>query len=332
MASPKEERLVNLVICLLSTRYFVSAEKIRRVVAGYSACPTQEAFSRMFERDKNELRDLGVPLETGRVSAYDPTEGYRINRDAYELPDIALTAEEAATVAVAMQLWRSPELATATQAAVLKLRSAGVEVDPASDDSVLFAEPAALPGIHGSEQTLGALLAAIDAGRAVQFRHRSSIAEPYSTRTVEPWGVITDRGRWYLVGHDRDRDAARVFRLSRIDPEVTAIGPPGAVVKPADADLRRIVSAAIDAAPTGVTARIWVRDGHAVALRRAGTVVQQMALDGRDGDLLQVEVSAADRLVREIAGYGADAVVLEPESLRTDVLARLQAQAAGVPR
>lgn len=106
---------MNLVIALLSTRTYLPAEKIRTTVAGYADSPSDEAFSRMFERDKNELRDLGIPLETGRVSKWDSTEGYRINRDSYALPPIGLTADEAAAVAVATQLWQSPELVTATQ-------------------------------------------------------------------------------------------------------------------------------------------------------------------------------------------------------------------------
>src|SRR6201990_3746423 len=88
VATSKGERLVNLVIALLSTRGYITAEKIRSSVAGYSESPSLEAFSRMFERDKNELRDLGIPLETGRVSSLDPTEGYRINREAYSLPAV----------------------------------------------------------------------------------------------------------------------------------------------------------------------------------------------------------------------------------------------------
>ncbi len=214
MATSKVERLVNLVIALLSTRGYISAEKIRSSVAGYSDSPNVEAFSRMFERDKNELRDLGIPLEVGRASALDPTEGYRINRDAYSLAPVELTPDEAAAVAVATQLWESPELITATQGALLKLRAAGVDVDP--DAPVAIASPAGVPGLRGSEEVLGILLSAIDSGQAVQFQHRPSRAEPYTTRTVEPWGVVTEKGRWYLVGHDRDRDATRTFRLSRI--------------------------------------------------------------------------------------------------------------------
>ena len=71
---------MNLVIALLSTRSYLSAEQIRANVTGYQDPPTDEAFSRMFERDKNELRDLGIPLETGRASMMDVNDGYRINR------------------------------------------------------------------------------------------------------------------------------------------------------------------------------------------------------------------------------------------------------------
>src|SRR4029077_5982411 len=231
---------MNLVIALLSTRGYLTAERIRETVSGYADSPSAEAFSRMFERDKNELRDLGIPLEVGRVSALDPTECSGINQDAYSLPPVELTSDEAAAVAVATQLWESPELITATQGALLKLRAAGADVDP--DAPVAIASPAGVPGLRGSEDVLGILLSAIDSGRAVQFPHRPSRAEPYTMRTVEPWGVVTQNGRWYLVGHDRARDATRTFRLSRIGSEVTPIGPAGAITVPAGVDLRRIVA------------------------------------------------------------------------------------------
>jgi len=325
MAISKVERLVNLVIALLSTRGYITAEKIRSSVAGYSDSGSAEAFSRMFERDKNELRDLGIPLEVGRVSALDPTEGYRINRDAYALRPVELTPDEAAAVAVATQLWESPELITATQGALLKLRAAGVDVDP--DAPVAIASPAGVPGLRGSEFVLGILLSAIDSRQAVQFPHRSSRAAPFTTRTVEPWGVITEKGRWYLVGHDRDRDATRTFRLSRIGADVTPTGPAGAVIVPDDVDLRQIVAQTVTDTPAGGQATVWVADGRATALRRAGryTGVRQVA--GRDGEVIELDIRSADQLAREIAGYGADAMVLEPQSLREDVLARLRAQA-----
>jgi proteasome accessory factor B len=326
VAISKVERLMNLVIALLSTRTFISAERIRETVYGYSDSASDEAFSRMFERDKNELRDMGIPLETGRVSQFDPTEGYRINREAYALPAVELTADEAAAVAVATQLWESPELITATQGALLKLRAAGVDVD-ASDAPVAITSTAMLPRLRGSEEVLGILLSAIDSGQVVQFPHRPSRTEPFTVRTVEPWGVVTDRGRWYLVGHDRDRNATRTFRLSRIGAEVTAIGPPGVVKRPDGVNLREIVARVVGDPPTGTQARLWVAASRATALRRRATVVGQRRLGGRDGDEITVDYGMIDPLAREIAGYGADAVVLEPQHLRDDVLGRLRAQA-----
>jgi proteasome accessory factor B len=324
VATSKVERLMNLVIALLSTRTFITADRIRQVVAGYADSPSDEAFSRMFERDKNELRDLGIPLETGRVSQFDPTEGYRINRDAYALPAVELTADEAAAVAVATQLWESPELITATQGALLKLRAAGVDVDPAESVAI---STGTLPGVRGNEETLRTLLDAIDNGQAVQFGHRRDRSAPYTTRTVEPWGVVTHRGRWYLIGHDRDRDDTRTFRLSRIADDVTTVGPPGTVHKPDDVDLRELVRRAVAEWPTGTQARVWVADGRATALRRQAVSEAPMALGGRAGEVITVEIGMFDRLAREIASHGADAVALEPQSLRDDVIARLRAQA-----
>ena len=330
MATAKVERLLNLVIALLATRSYLTAEKIRTTVVGYGDSPSDDAFSRMFERDKNELRDLGIPLETGKVSGFDTVEGYRINPDTYALPAIDLTREEAAAVAVAVQLWQSPELRANAEGAVAKLHAAGVEVDPNQAD-VLVAPPTALPGMHRAEPALGALMDAVQAGQAVQFGHRPSPVEPYVTRTVEPWGVVTHAGRWYLVGHDRDRNAVRTFRMSRIAPEVQPIGPADAVTRPDTADLRAIVADAVGDAPSGLQARIWVADGRAVALRRAGTVLTREALAGRDGDIIGVDMGTHDRLAREIAGYGADAIVLDPPSLRDDVVARLSARVGEVP-
>jgi len=321
---------MNLVIALLSTRSYITAEKIRSSVAGYADSASDEAFSRMFERDKNELRDLGIPLETGRVSSYDPVEGYRINRDTYALPAVELTADEAAAVAVATQLWESPELITATQGALLKLRAAGVDVDP--EAPIAIASPAGSVGLRGSEDVLNALLSAVTARQAVQFRHRPSRTEPYTVRTVEPWGVVTEKGRWYLVGHDRDRDATRIFRLSRIGPGVTPIGPAGTVTVPRDVDLRGIVAEAVGDPPTGVRAQVWVADGRATALRRAGTSLGSRQLNGRDGDVIEIDIGTTGAVARDIAGYAADAVVLEPATLRDEVVGLLRAHVEGQHR
>src|SRR3954463_527782 len=151
MAARRAERLVNLVICLLSTRQFLTAERIRDAVPGYEAADgskaTDEAFKRMFERDKAELRDLGIPLETGRNSHFDAEDGYRITRRDYELPAIEFDAAEAAAVGIAARLWQPATLGEPARAALMKLRAAGTDVQEAGS-------PGAVPVIDASDPSL----------------------------------------------------------------------------------------------------------------------------------------------------------------------------------
>jgi proteasome accessory factor B len=304
VSSARAERLVNLVLCLLSTRQFLPAEKIRATVPGYADAATDEAFFRMFERDKTELRELGIPLETGRNSGFDTTDGYRIARHDYELGEIDLEPDEAAAVALAARLWDTPGLAGAAHGAVLKLRAAGVEVDETGGP--------VQARVRAVEPAFGPLLAAVQAGQVVTFPHRrGGPTGEVSRRTVEPWGVVSARGRWYLVGHDRDRADVRSFRLSRIAGPVTTLGPPESVQVPPGVDLLAVVDRGVALPPVIGTARLWVAAGRANGLRRLGRVVR--AADG--GDELEIDLRSLDTVARWVAGYGPDVVVLHPPDL-----------------
>ncbi|MFE2755034.1 helix-turn-helix transcriptional regulator [Actinosynnema sp. NPDC059335] len=317
MAIARAERLVNLVLCLLSTRQYLTAERIRAIVPGYADAPTDEAFFRMFERDKTELRDLGVPLETGRSAGFDAIDGYRIARRDYELGDIDLEPDEAAAVALAARLWDSPQFTGAAHGALIKLRAAGVDVD---QDVHVPVEPK----VRTTEPAFPPLLAAVREGRVVEFDYRRPAPVEVRTRTVEPWGVVAWRGRWYLVGHDRDRDAPRCFRLSRIVGDVRALGKPGEVRSPEQFDLLSFVvrnQPAGDQAPA--TARLWVAKGRAQGVRRRARVLGERTFDGEPGDLLEIELRFPDSAATWIAGFGPDVVVLEPEVLAKTVREKL---------
>ena len=313
---------MNLVLCLLSTRQYLAADKIRAIVAGYADTPSDDSFFRMFERDKAELRDLGVPLETGRNSVFDAVDGYRIARRDYELPDIDLEPDEAAAVALAARLWDSPDLAGAARGALLKLRAAGVDVH--DEDT------AVQPRVRAAGPAFGALLAAVQDGRAVTFDYRRHPADAVQPRTLEPWGVVSWKGRWYVAGHDRGRAAPRCFRLSRIVGEVRAIGPAGAVRRPDGVDLLAMVGTSSwhndDHTPSG-TARLWLAAGRALGLRRRARVLGQRTVDGVDGDLVEIDMHWPETAARWIAGHGPDALVVEPQWLREIVLGRLTAAA-----
>ena len=152
MSRTRTERLVNLVICLLSTRRFLTAAQIAATVPGYEHDPDDprdhEAFQRKFERDKAELRDLGVPLETGTTSAFDTEPGYRIARRDYALPDVRLEPDETAAVGIAARLWQHAGLAAAASSGLAKLRAAGIDVDPHATlglEPVVTVDPAFAP-------------------------------------------------------------------------------------------------------------------------------------------------------------------------------------------
>lgn len=320
MSSARAERLVNLVLCLLSTRQYLSADRIRTTVPGYADAPSDEAFFRMFERDKAELRDLGVPLETGRLSAFDAVDGYRIARHDYELGDIDLAADEAAAVALAGRLWDGPELAGAAHRALVKLRAAGVEVDERAGAGVE-------PRVRANEPAFAPLLAAVQTGRVVTFTHQPHPSVQPRLRTVEPWGVVSWRGRWYLVGHDRDRDDVRCFRVSRIGAPVEASGPAGEVGIPAGVDLVELVRRSAGPPPVTGSARVWVASGRALGLRRVGRVLGPRLLDGRPGEELELELRGPETVARWVAGHGPDVSVLDPPELVAAV-GRIWASAA----
>ena len=107
---------------------------------------------------------------------------------------------------------------------------------------------------------------------------------------------------------------------------MTPIGSAGAVTSPEDIDLREIVARAVGDAPTGVQAQVWVAEGRATALRRTGTPVGSRPVNGRHGDVIAVDIGTTGQLARDIAGYAADALVLEPATLRDEVLDLLRAQ------
>jgi proteasome accessory factor B len=314
MAESKTERLLQLVLCLTQGQRYVTKDRLRQAIPDYAACPTTDAFERMFERDKNELRELGVPLETGPPGVVDDDPGYRIDRDAYALPEVRLNRDEMTAVALAARVWREPGPATAAARALLKLQADGTAtVGPAE-------LPPIEPRLSGGEAAFEPLISAVGARCRVRFQYRGPRDPVPRDRSLEPWGVVSLRGRWYVVGHDLERADVRVFRLSRIEGAVTADGPPGAYEVPPDADLRARVDM-FDAARPTASATLRVRAGAGYGLRRRA----QSTVRSEGHDILTVRYRELGVLAGEIASYGSSVVVQEPAELRADVVGRLQA-------
>jgi proteasome accessory factor B len=312
MAARRTERLLNLVICLLHTRSFLTAERIRELVPGYEEAPSDEAFKRMFERDKEDLRELGIPMETG-MGAYDDEIGYRVVRSDYALPDIHLEPDEAAAVGLAARMWSTATLGAPATRALRKLEAAGVELTPLPEGLQPRADSAgvALPVIADAARQ----------GRRLRFDYRGASEASAAARRVEPWGIVWWRGRWYLAGQDLDREAPRVFRLSRIVGEPIAEGAAGTVVVPDGLDLTALVSS-FDTGTADAQARLRVRRRRGIGLRRQAV---DIAEHDADWDLLTIPYVDADRLVEQLLPYGPDVVLLAPEEARLLLVHRLQA-------
>ncbi len=314
----RTERLLNLLFALMASSRPVPKSFLREAVEAYRESPSDEAFERMFERDKEELRSMGVPIIT--VEGSDGSggiEGYRVAASEYALPEIALSTDELAVVGVAARVWEQASLGPAAQSALRKLEAAG--------GSIVEGPVGIETRVSTSEPSFPAFWEAVRLRRAVAFDYRRPDDSTAATRTVQPWGVTSRRGHWYLVGHDVDRGAPRVFRLSRVVGDVTSVGQPGAYDVPGGIDVASLVASATPD-PGSLVAEIRVRADRAHGLRRRATALDH----GEGSDLILVPFSDDEVLARELVGLGADALVLAPESLREAVVRRLSAAAGEV--
>lgn len=310
----RTERLVNLVICLLSSRRYLTAEKIASTVPGYdhdsADSRAHEAFQRKFERDKAELRRLGVPLETGTNSVFDSEPGYRIARRDYELPEIELLADEAAALGAAARLWQHSKLAADAGDGLWKLRAAGVDVRGGD-------EPEVAPVVTVDE-AFTPVMAAVRERREIRFDYLGQADDSATKRRLQPWGVVCYRGRWYVVGHDLEREAVRCFRLSRVSGQVKNHGQPDAFTVPQDVPLLNHVADFHESGPDTPSRRATVRvtPGRAAGVRRRAV---QILARRPDGDRIVVSYTDPRQLAVWLAGYGPDVTVLEPAEVRKEM-------------
>lgn len=318
MAAPRTERLLNLVICLLASRRYVTKDQIRVAVPQYAACASDEAFERMFERDKDDLREMGIPLETGSNEIlFEDEVGYRIPKDAYALPEITFDSDELAVLGLATRIWQHATLAGAASTAIRKLEAAGLDVDPEALSAVE-------PRIDAAEPAFGPLWRAVHDRRTATFTYVRGSTEP-TVRSLHPWGLVSWHGRWYVVGHDLDREDTRVFRLSRIRGEVGVGSTPGAFSVPDDVDVTESVQMLARPSPER-TATLRIRPGSALPLRRRGTVTAEDA----EWATLEIRFDDVEQLAAEVCGLGAAAVVEEPSDLQEAVVRRLRTVAETV--
>ncbi len=295
------ERVLNLLACLLDTRRPLSRDELVREVAGYPE--DQSAYRRTFERDKEVLRAMGVPIEVDTPAGGEAR--YSVDPDAYYLPDLGLDDEETAALRVAVSAVALGS--RAGEGALMKL--GGLSGEPVAPIASLPLTPA-----------LATVFDAFRRRAVVTFTHRGL------RRVVEPWALVSKWGHWYLVGFDRDRSGVRAFRADRMQGEVE-VGDPGGFDVPAGFDpddhLRDEPWLFGDRDPEPV--RVLVDADHVAGI--AARIGDDAIVERRPDGAAVVEVQVADRPAMRsfVLGFLEHAEVLAPTDFRAEIVAWLEA-------
>jgi predicted DNA-binding transcriptional regulator YafY len=323
------ERLVNLTAALIDADRPLSREELRRRVGGYAEDPA--AFRRTFERDKDLLRQMGMPVTTEPLDPDRPDMvGYRIRRDDYELPDAGLAEDELAALRLATSAVRL-DVADGTGGSDGAEGTGGPGGAGATALRKLAAVPAGAVGEDGVPVPAAAV--PVDERAATVFgavaeRRRLRFTYKKTPRLVDPWRMSYRNGQWYLSGFDHGRGEQRLYRLDRVTGAVTTDGDAGAFERPANGG--------------GGPARPWqIGDDDEVtvdlhvdaeqvpwALEQLGaaTVVERRA----DGSVrFAVPVRNVDAFRTFVVGLLDHAEVLGPPAVRAGIVEWLAAVAAG---
>lgn len=313
---PAEERLTNLVVALMSTEIGLTKQQILDNVSGYrqrvEAGARTDALEKMFERDKDDLRALGVPIETIGDAA-DPQDlrdaRYRIPQAEYDLPsDISFSPAELAVLQLAGSVWSAESVSTDALAGVRKIRALGIDGD---EPIIGFA-----PRITTRDASFAPLQDAIEKSRIVTFDYVKPGEDAPRRRRVRPLALVDFEARWHVYGIDVDVEQERTFLLSRV------VGDVRVGAERFDPALREGAGeravAGLNAVAARTSALLEITPGTEAALRlsrRATPAPQGIRLPYVDLHIL------AD----ELASYGPEVRVVEPADLRDAVIARLEA-------
>jgi len=303
MARARTERMLNLLFVLLNSRTPLTREQIRERVPGYG--DSNEAFERMFERDKAALRDLAIPVETKPVDMFhDDVLGYRIDRSDWLMPEISITAEERTYLALAASAWQNAQLSTAARQAVSSVaaREQGAEISV----------PVSLAKGH---RHITEILAAIANGKTVVFDYVGLNQSEVVKRTIDPWRALLHSGHWYLIGFDQDKGEVRTFRTDRIVGDLVETKHDILESMPKDFDLSAITDTWEHSDKDATIATVLVRPGRAASLRVLATACEI----GDEWDELTIPYHHESQLIGLIASSCDVTRVKSPQSLQDSV-------------
>jgi proteasome accessory factor B len=292
MADKKAERLINLTLALLATSRYLKKSEIFANVNGYSG--NAESMDRMFERDKSELRDLGIDISVGDLDPFfDDEPGYRIFKDSYSFQLKNLDPADVGILSVAAKLWNDSVLGVDAQAGLLKLESLGISNDTNSNLTFdyRYEDPTA---------NLTEIESAILEEKSIKFLYRDG----NEIREVDPYRILLWNGFWYFIGLDKAKGEIRTFKVSRISGEVLQTKSKFKI--PENFDVKAHIPVLDRFQVT-----LKIPEGKAVVLRNLGELVES----DEGYDIYKLVFADAETGLREILRHGADVQILEPKSL-----------------
>ena len=305
--SRKIERLINLTIALLATKRYLTKSEIFSSVEGYEG--SAETKERMFERDKDDLRSLGIEIEVGSFDPlFNDEAGYRIKQEKYQFELSDITPTEVSLLSLAAQAWQEASFGDVAQKALLKLRSIGVP----SDELTI---PGAVHKLDDGGQDLALISKAIAQHQVLNFTYVDSQLQ-HHLRSIVPIALSARRGYWYLSGVDQDLQEIRTFRIDRIKGEISAIKGEIDFEAPVDFDLDKSFSETT----SREFALIDVRKGKCSALRALASSSKSLG----EWDQVKIPIFNAETLCSIIMWHGEDALVQEPDSLRSLIVEKLE--------
>jgi len=309
--SRKTERLVNLTIALLATKRYITKSEIFRTVEGYEG--SAESKERMFERDKDDLRNLGIEIEVGSFDPlFEDEAGYRIKPDSYQFQLGEVSSQEISLLSLAAEAWRGAALDGSALTALRKLHAIGIESD-------LESIPDLAPHANIADKNLQIAIAAINARKKISFQYLGEDLKPQE-RKIAPYALASEYGYWYLYGSDLDKNALRSFRLDRISSDVEVDGKSATYEIPSDFALNDQMGASGNPS----IALIYLRIGRAHSLRSSGKEISsEKTIPG--WNLFELKYRDSERLIEELLWYGDDVVLQSPSDLREELIRRLQA-------
>jgi proteasome accessory factor B len=309
------ERLINLIAALLDTERPMTAQEIRERIAGYDQA-NFDAFRRAFERDKEALRSMGIPLETvtGVQDAIaDQPDGYIIPKERYYLPQLDLEPDELAALRLTSDAVLGDGENVAAGFAKLSVDSA-----PAS-----LTRPRVMWGadVAVEQPLLGPLYAAILSRAPVTFGYRSSGGDEQQ-RHLEPYGLVHKRGNWYVVGRDVDRDDVRAFRVSRVTSTIANVE--GSFEVPDGFDAASHLGGEPYEVGSGTPTTAVIRFAPSLRWWAEQNIKNARARPQDDGSLeVEIPVGNVDALISWAIGFGAEMEIVSPEEARRALLGRL---------